>query len=54
MKDERKETGLEGVLHTARAWELGDYGVIRVKWAEGAKESEVVGHWEDLCLTVQV
>ena len=35
MKDERKETRLEGVLHTARAWGLGDYGVIDVKWAEG-------------------
>ena len=38
MKDERREIGLEGVFHTVWSWGLGYYGVIGVKWAEGAEE----------------
>ena len=31
MRDERRETGLKGMLHTARVWGLGDYGLIGVE-----------------------
>ena len=38
MKDRGEEAGLEGMLHTARVCELGDYRVIGENWAEGAEE----------------
>ena len=30
--------GLEGMLHSMRAWGLGDYGVIEMEWAEKAQK----------------